>query len=86
MTSLSESSMISVALHKTHEAAGYISTSIHKPTKWAPNEYAMISHWESEASLKAFFGDEWNQALIARATEKYVVACWVHLYESWKTT
>jgi quinol monooxygenase YgiN len=75
-----------VALHKIHEAAGYISASIHKPTKWAPDEYAMISQWESEASLKAFFGEEWNQALITRVTEKFVVACWVHLYESWETT
>ena len=73
----------SVALHKIHEAAGYISASIHKPSKWAPDEYAMISQWEGEASLKAFFGEECNQALITRGTEKFVVACWVHHYESW---
>jgi len=29
----------SVALHRIHEATGYISAAIHKPTKWNPDEY-----------------------------------------------
>jgi heme-degrading monooxygenase HmoA len=73
----------SVSLHKIHEAAGYISASIHRPTNSAPDEYAMISQWESEASLKVFFGATWNQCVITRGAEKFVVACWVHHYESW---
>ncbi len=73
----------SVALHRVHEAAGYISATIHKPTKWNPDEYSMISQWESEASLKVFYGEEWNQPVITRGGEKFVVACWLHHYESW---
>jgi heme-degrading monooxygenase HmoA len=41
-----------VALHKINEAEGFISASIHKPTKWNPDEYAMVSQWENEASLR----------------------------------
>ena len=48
----------SEALRIIHEAAGFISASIHKPTKWNPDEYAMVSHWENEASLKEFYGEE----------------------------
>jgi heme-degrading monooxygenase HmoA len=73
----------SVALLRIREAAGFISASIHKPTKWTPDEYAMISHWENEASLKAYFGEEWNQAVITRGAEKFIVACWLHHFESW---
>ncbi len=43
----------------------------------------MISHWENEASLKAYFGEEWNQAVITRGAEKFIVACWLHHYEPW---
>ena|ERR1017187_7209109 len=73
----------SVALHRIHEAAGFISASILKPTKLSPDEYAMISQWENEASLKAFFGGTWNQCVVTRGGEKFIVACWVHHYESW---
>jgi len=73
----------SVALHRIHEAAGFISASIHKPTIWHPDEYAMVSQWENEESLKAFFGETWNQCVVTRGGEKFIVACWVHHYESW---
>jgi heme-degrading monooxygenase HmoA len=72
-----------VALHKINEAEGFISASIHKPTKWNPDEYAMVSQWENEASLKAFYGAEWNPSVIPRRGEKFVVASWLHHYESW---
>ena len=78
-----EDKFSSDALYRIHEAAGFISASIHRPTKWNPDEYAMISHWESEASLQQFYGEAWNQAVITRGAEKFVVACWLHHYESW---
>ncbi len=64
------------ALHKINEAAGFISASIHKLTRWA-------SQWENEASLKACFGEGWNHAVITHGAEKFIVACWVYHYESW---
>ena len=69
-------------MHKIQEAAGFISASIHKPTKWAPDEYAMVSQWDNEESLKAYFGERWNEAVISPRAEEFVEACWLHHYES----
>ena len=78
-----EEKFSSVSVHVVNEALGFISVSILKPTKWAPDEYAMISQWENEEVLKAFAGVEWNHAVIPPGMEKFVVECWVHHYESW---
>jgi len=59
-----EEKFSSVSVHTVNEARGLISVSILKPTKWAPDEYAMISQWENEAVLKAFAGEEWKRAVI----------------------
>lgn len=80
-----EDSFSSDALYKIHEAAGYISASILKPSKWSPHEYAMISQWKDEESLKAFFGDRWNEAVITPRAEEFIEACWLHHFESWET-
>lgn len=79
-----EDKFSSDALYKIKEAAGFISASIHKPTKWSPAEYAMVSQWENEAALKAYFGENWNEAVITPRAEEFIVACWVHHYESWE--
>jgi heme-degrading monooxygenase HmoA len=78
-----EEKLFSISVHAVNEAAGFISVSIHKPTKWAPDEYAMISQWENELSLKAFAGEEWCRAVIPHGMEKFVVESWVHHFESW---
>ena len=78
-----EEKFSSVSVHVVNEAAGFLSVSILKPTKWAPDEYAMISQWKNEAAIKSFAGEQWNQAVIPQGMEKFVVECWVHHYESW---
>jgi heme-degrading monooxygenase HmoA len=78
-----EDKFSSDAMLKIQEAAGFISASILKPTKWTPDEYAMISHWETEECLKAYFGERWNEAVITPRAEEFVVDCWLHHYESW---
>ena len=60
-----EEKFFSISVHAVDEAARFISVSIHKPTKWAPDEYAMISQWENESSLKAFAGEEWCRAVLS---------------------
>ncbi|BAQ62170.1 hypothetical protein GM3708_2576 [Geminocystis sp. NIES-3708] len=47
-----------LSLRTVEEATGFISASIHKPTKWSPDEYMMISHWKNEAALIAFAGEK----------------------------
>jgi heme-degrading monooxygenase HmoA len=70
---------ISIPLIKSH--SGLTSVSIGKPTKWAPDEYVMISNWRNETDLEDFVGKNWNQPVIPSGMEKYVVECWVHHYE-----
>jgi heme-degrading monooxygenase HmoA len=78
-----EENFSSVSMDVVNKAEGLLAVSIHKPTKWAPNEYAMISHWENEAALESFAGERWNRAVIPPKMEKYVLGWEVHHYEAW---
>ena len=78
-----EEKFSSVSVDTVNHARGIISVEILKPTKWAPNEYAMVSIWDGEPSMKAFAGENWNKAVIPTGLERYVADCWVHHYESW---
>ena len=71
---------ISVPFVKAHK--GLVSVTVGRPTKWASDEYVMISVWHTEADLVAFGGDNWNKALIPQGMEKYISECWVHHYEN----
>mgnify|MGYP001334276499 CR=1 FL=1 len=59
---------------------GFDSVTIAKPTRWAPDEYLMVSKWQSEAALEAFVGPHWNQAHIPPDMATFVAECWVHHY------
>jgi heme-degrading monooxygenase HmoA len=78
-----EKKFSSDVLYKIEEAPGFISASIYKPSKWSPDEYAMISQWRDEASLRAFFGERWDEPAITPGAERFVVASWLHHFESW---
>lgn len=73
-----------VSIDTVETAAGFLSAEIGKPTAWAPDEYMMISRWESEDALRKFAGDSWNQAHIPAGMEKFVRECWVHHYASFE--
>jgi heme oxygenase (mycobilin-producing) len=73
----------SVSVQTVNKAPGFISVTIFKPSKWTPDEYAMISEWENEAALKKFAGDQWEHPIIPTGMDKFVIECWVHHYESW---
>jgi len=70
---------ISIPLIKSH--SGLASVNIGKPTKWAPDEYVMISRWKQAEDIEDFVGKDWSQPLIPSGMEKYVVQCWVHHFE-----
>lgn len=78
-----EQKFSSVSVAVASEAEGFEEVSIFKPTKWAPNEYAMISQWANEAALKALAGENWNTPLIPAQMAKYIAECWVHHFVSW---
>ena len=79
-----EEKFSTVSAHVTESADGNTSVTILRPTKWAPNEYAMISTWDDEESLRKFAGENWNQAVIPEGMGKYVKSCSVHHYVSWE--
>lgn len=70
---------ISIPLIRSH--GGLAEVRIGKPTRWAPDEYVMVSRWKTAADIEDFVGKDWSQPLIPQGMEKYVVQCWVHHYE-----
>jgi len=77
-----EEKFLSVSVPRVQAAKGLLSVSVGRPTRWAPEEYVMISVWRSEQDLVAFAGETWSQAVIPAGMEKYVSSCVVHLYEN----
>jgi len=64
--------------------SGCIQVTVLGPTKWAPDDYAMISEWKNEAALVDFAGDDWNSSVIPAIMEKYALRHTVCHFESWK--
>ena len=79
-----EEKFAAISVDVTQSAPGNLSVRILRPTKWSPNEYAMISTWKDEASLQAFAGENWNRAVIPQGMEKYAEFCSVSHYGSWQ--
>ena len=76
-----ESKFKSVSVPYVKSAKGLLSVMVGRPTCWEPEEYVMISTWQSESDIVVFAGENWNKAVIPHGMEKYVSECWVHHYE-----
>ncbi|TDO97898.1 antibiotic biosynthesis monooxygenase family protein [Marinomonas balearica] len=50
---------------------GCLDITIGFPSPTTPNEYSMISTWESHEKLVEFLGDKWDQALIPDGMEHF---------------
>ncbi len=74
----------SVSRDMVEKAAGCIRQRVLKPTRWTPNEYAMISEWETEADLMAFVGEDWNQSVIPPDMARYAKSHCVSHFQSWE--
>jgi len=66
-----ERDFASISVEAVKSNKGLVSWRIGLPTKWNPDEYAMITVWESECDLAAFAGDDWHKAVIPAAMTKY---------------
>jgi quinol monooxygenase YgiN len=76
-----EAKFASISISAVNNAEGSISVTMGMPTKWAPDEYAMISHWQDENSLTVFAGENWSQPHIPQGMAKFVDKMWVHHFE-----
>jgi heme-degrading monooxygenase HmoA len=66
-----ERDFATVSMETVRRQKGFIACEIGSPTKWTPDEYAMITRWEDEESLEAFAGRNWNVAVIPPGMERY---------------
>lgn len=71
----------SVSVPLVQAQQGLLSVSIGRPLAATPQEFTMITTWESEAALRGFVGDNYAQAVIPPVMEQHMAACWVHHYE-----
>lgn len=67
-----------VARASVADFSGCKQVTVGGPTSLAPDEYAMISVWESVESLQEFAGSDWSIAHIPDGMEKFVDECWLH--------
>ncbi len=67
-----------VAKASVADAPGCTQVTVGGPTDLAPDEYAMISVWDSVDSLHAFNGPDWSVPHIPDGMEKFVARCWLH--------
>lgn len=72
-----------VSLGAVEGAAGLQSVNIYRPTQWNPDDYAMISVWESEDDVQRFAGENWNKAFIPAGMDKYIEECSIEHFQSW---
>jgi heme-degrading monooxygenase HmoA len=77
-----EQKFLSVSAAYVKTEPGLLSVVVGRPTRWAPEEYAMVSVWQSEADVARFAGENWNRSVIPQGMEQYVSECWVHHYEN----
>lgn len=78
-----ETKFADISVKAVEKQPGFLGVEIGKPTQWAPDEYAMISRWESEDALKQFVGDAWNVAHIPAGMEEFIDQCWLDHFHSW---
>ena len=71
---------ISVPLVKNYK--GLRSLEIGEPTEWNPNEFIMISRWETVGDLINFAGNNWNESHIPDGMEHYIDTCDVSHYKN----
>lgn len=76
-----EADFSTLSIDVVESQSGMMSVFVGRPTRWAPDEYVMISTWENEQAIRDFAGERWDQAVIPAEMKKYVADCWVHHYE-----
>lgn len=67
-----------VARASVADCAGCLQVTVGGPSSDTPDEYAMISVWDGEESLRKFIGSDWTVAHIPPGMEKFVDTCWLH--------
>jgi quinol monooxygenase YgiN len=70
-----------LSVEAVSSAKGCYDVEVGFPTKWAPDEYVMITKWKSEEDLVDFVGLNWNEAHIPEDMEKFALKCELHHFD-----
>ncbi len=76
-----ERDFATISVEAVETQKGFISCEIGKPTQWNRDDYAMITKWADEESLRSFAGDKWNTVVIPNGMNKYVKSSSVVHYD-----
>lgn len=77
-----EAKFRSLSVGAVDSQPGCLSVVIGFPVSATPNEYSMISIWESLDKLIDFLGEDWNQAFIPDGMDRFAKHYSVHHYQS----
>lgn len=72
---------LSQAVPHVKSQDGLVSMTVGKPHPSSPNEFVMTMLWKDLESVKAFAGDDWQQAVILEDERHLVKEVHVHHYE-----
>lgn len=62
---------------------GLVALYVGRPVGSNADEYTMVSLWEDIAALRAFAGDDWEQAVIPEPQRPYLQEVYVSHYEAY---
>lgn len=75
MTAEFEEKYRTISVPFMESCAGMKEVVIGKPTAVSPDEYVMVSYWETEDALQAALGGGWSGAHIPSGMEHLVESC-----------
>jgi len=70
-----EQGFYTISVNAVKDHSGFISCDIGSPTKWSPNNYAMITKWRDEKAIVGFAGENWNVPVIPHGMESFATSC-----------
>jgi heme-degrading monooxygenase HmoA len=65
---------------------GLVAQHVGKPRDRSSTEYLYVTVWEDVESIRAFAGENWQEAVIAADEEHLLEATWIGHYEVFETS
>jgi heme-degrading monooxygenase HmoA len=76
-----EEKVCQLSIPLVRQAGGMVAFYSGRPLPREANEFVMVTVWRDEASLIAFAGADWTQAVIPAEERPLLEQTWVHHYE-----
>jgi len=76
-----ESFLRDTAIPLVSQQSGLVAQHLGRPRDPSSTEFAYVTVWEDEESIRAFAGDRWQEAVIAPEEEELLKETWIGHYE-----